>query len=188
MCLVCIPLWAGIRVNGLRPAYDSLWNMYLYALPEGCFHGDSCRLTITIDSVQPNTVYFVDAEVIRGDSLTLDIIPAKAMTGCRILSVSADTLLIDRLMFTSLPIVQLEGEFGYDYMQGRFGLQAADSLTAGRLLAKIKWRGGSTNGEGRHKRNYHVKFLADTLGGEQEVNFMGFRSSDSWILDAPRSI
>lgn len=184
LCLVCIPLWAGIRVNGLKPSYDSVWNMYLYALPERCFQGDSCRLTIKLDSVQPNTVYLVDAEVVKGDSLTLNLTPAKVMTGYRLLSVTADTLLIDRLMFTSLPIVQLEGDFGYDYLQGRFGLQDADSLTAGRLLAKIKWRGGSTNTEGRHKRNYHVKFLADTLGGEQEVNFPGFRSSDSWILDA----
>ena len=175
---------AGIRVNGLRPAYDSVWNMYLYALPQQCFQGDSCCLTITIDSVRPNTAYLVDAEVVRGDTVSLMLTSAKARKGFRILSVSADTLLVDRLMFTGLPVVQLEGDFGYDYQQGRFGLQDADSLTAGRLLAKIKWRGGSTNIEGRHKRNYHVKFLADTLGGEQEVNFLGLRSSDSWILDA----
>jgi len=43
--------------------------------------------------------------------------------------------------------------------------------------AKIKWRGGSTNTEGKHKRNYKIKF-------KEKQQFFGLKADKNWILDA----
>lgn len=43
--------------------------------------------------------------------------------------------------------------------------------------AKIKWRGGSTNTEGKHKRNYKIKF-------REKQQFFGLKADKNWILDA----
>lgn len=53
-----------------------------------------------------------------------------------------------------LPKIYLSGSFGYDYQEGNFLLILPDGTKTDTLTAKIKWRGGSTNVEGKHKRNH----------------------------------
>ena len=76
-----------------------------------------------------------------------------------------------------LPKIYLSGSFGYDYQEGNFLLILPDGTKTDTLTAKIKWRGGSTNVEGKHKRNYKIKFTDDQ-------QFFGMRSDNNWILDA----
>ena len=78
---------------------------------------------------------------------------------------------------TILPIIKLSGEFGYDYQEGYVSLIYPDGTSQDNLTAKIKWRGGSTNTEGKHKRNYKIKFTEDHT-------FFGMRNDNNWILDA----
>ena len=67
--------------------------------------------------------------------------------------------------FTNLPIVILQGEFGYDYQEGAVHMYHPDSVGCmNDMLAKIKWRGGSTNVAGKNKRNYTLKFINENLG------------------------
>ena len=76
-----------------------------------------------------------------------------------------------------LPIIYLTGHFGYDYQEGTFTLIMPDGTSKTNLKSSIKWRGGSTNAEGKHKRNYKIKFDSDQ-------QFFGFRKDNKWILDA----
>ena len=76
-----------------------------------------------------------------------------------------------------LPIIKLTGDFGYDYQDGTVSIIYPDGNSEDSLTARIKWRGGSTNAEGKHKRNYKIKFTDDH-------RFFGLRKDDSWILDA----
>ena len=55
-----------------------------------------------------------------------------------------------------LPQVYLNGSFGYEYNEGEICIVDSDTT---RLKANIKWRGGSTNSDGKHKRNYKIKML-----------------------------
>ena len=76
-----------------------------------------------------------------------------------------------------LPKVYLTGNFGNDYQQGIFSIVYADGTTEENLTANIKWRGGTTNAEGKHKRNYKIKF-------DDDHSFFGLRNDNKWILDA----
>ena len=73
-----------------------------------------------------------------------------------------------------LPIVYLKGNFGYDYQEGEIIIVDSDTT---KLKANIKWRGGSTNSDGKHKRNYKIKL-------DEDISLLGLREDNSWILDA----
>ena len=73
-----------------------------------------------------------------------------------------------------LPQVYLNGSFGYEYNEGEICIVDSDTT---RLKANIKWRGGSTNSDGKHKRNYKIKLSED-------VSLLGLREDNNWILDA----
>lgn len=77
----------------------------------------------------------------------------------------------------SLPIIKLTGNFGYDYQEGTVTILYPDGSSNDNLSARIKWRGGTTNVEGKHKRNYKIKF-------NEDHNFFGMRNDNNWILDA----
>ena len=76
-----------------------------------------------------------------------------------------------------LPVIKLTGNFGYDYQDGTVSIIFPDGRTQESLTARIKWRGGTTSSEDKHKRNYKIKFTEDH-------SFFGLRNDDSWILDA----
>lgn len=86
--------------------------------------------------------------------------------------------------FTFLPILIMNGDFGYDYANGELSLLMPDDKDSQtEMNAKVKWRGQTTNVEGKHKRNYHIKFL-DAEGNKQDRKFFGLRNDNSWLLDA----
>lgn len=76
-----------------------------------------------------------------------------------------------------LPIIKLTGNFGYEYQEGKVSIYFIDGTSQELLTANIKWRGGSTNTEEKHKRNYKIKFTED-------YSFFGLRKDNNWILDA----
>lgn len=98
-------------------------------------------------------------------------------------SVAEYTAQHPEVRFTFLPIVVLSGDFGYDYTPGTVKVVMPDGTGNVALTAKLKWRGGSTNTDGKHKRNYHIKFVgADGL--KEDHKFFGLRKDNSWLLDA----
>lgn len=87
------------------------------------------------------------------------------------------------ITFTFLPILDLQGDFGYDYAKGQIALYVPDTALPITSSIKAKWRGGSTNTPDKHKRNYKIKTLNEK-GKSQDVAFLGMREDNNWILDA----
>lgn len=88
-----------------------------------------------------------------------------------------------QLTFTFLPLLVMEGTFGYDYAQGNISLLSPDAAEPTNSFAKVKWRGGTTNTADKHKRNYKIKTLNEK-GKKQEISLLGMREDNNWILDA----
>ena len=76
-----------------------------------------------------------------------------------------------------IPVLKLTGEFGYDYQDAIVSLYMPDGTSIENMSGKIKWRGGTTNVDGKHKRNYKIKF-------DEDHQFFGLRTDNKWILDA----
>lgn len=77
---------------------------------------------------------------------------------------------------TTIPVVRISGNFGYEYQEGTMSIYA-DGEKKENLKGKIKWRGNSTNTGDKHKRNY-------TINLEEDVKILGMRKDNKWILDA----
>ena len=76
-----------------------------------------------------------------------------------------------------IPILKLTGDFGYEYQEGTVTLLMPNGTSIEKISGKIKWRGGTTNAEDKHKRNYKIKL-------DKEQQFFGMRKDNNWILDA----
>lgn len=158
VCLLLLnntPVQAQLHLNGKKIAYDSLTNTYLATIPEHLFGYDYiCNIKendnteYTFHNIQANKKYTIK---IKDDNLNI--------------------------FFTYLPVIELEGYFGYEYNEGNVVYNNPDSSTVKILSANIKWRGASTNTEDKHKRNYKIKFIDNQC-------FFNLRSDDNWILDA----
>ena len=77
----------------------------------------------------------------------------------------------------SIPVLVLRGTFSNEYQNGTVEFYSSQGTTPVSYEAKIKWRGGSTNTEGKHKRNYKIKF-------KDKQQFFGLKADKNWILDA----
>ena len=77
----------------------------------------------------------------------------------------------------SIPVLVLRGTFSGEYQNGTVDFYSSQGATPVSYEAKIKWRGGSTNTEGKHKRNYKIKF-------KEKQQFFGLKADKNWILDA----
>lgn len=77
----------------------------------------------------------------------------------------------------SIPVLVLRGTFSSEYQNGTVDFYSSQGVTPVSYEAKIKWRGGSTNTEGKHKHNYKIKF-------KEKQQFFGLKADKNWILDA----
>ena len=77
----------------------------------------------------------------------------------------------------SIPVLVLRGTFSSEYQNGTVDFYSSHGAIPVSYEAKIKWRGGSTNTEGKHKRNYKIKF-------REKQQFFGLKADKNWILDA----
>lgn len=176
---VSTPSFSQFRLNGVEPFYDKATKLFLFSISEGLWGKewiadveiceDSNWETITIDGVAAGQG-FVFKDIEGGKSYQIE-----ASTG--------EGTKAFRLQFTYLPILHFEsGLFGREYVDDKAVVQA-DGVLSEVMDVKVKWRGGTTNGEGKNKRNYKVKCL-DGGGGKMNRTFFGLRSDNTWILDA----
>mgnify|MGYP002521431852 CR=1 FL=1 len=179
-CLTAsLPIHAQFLVNGKRTVYDKRSNTYLINIPEKNF-GKNYPATITLepDSAwshlkleENDTEYGYTFKQVEADK-TYQL---QAKRGNQDINA--------KIAFTFLPIIDLQGNFGYNFANGRLSLLAPDNSEPIITLLKAKWRGGSTNTENRHKRNYKIKIL-NSEGKSQDISFLGMREDNNWILDA----
>ncbi len=184
--VVAVLLWCGFSVdaqviiNGVRPFADEGSNMLLYSVPKSTFGTDFTA------QVQVDTASNWQNITVAGQPLTNNPITFSAVSGDKFYVVRAienGKLVVKHLMFTFLPIIAIDGDMGYDFVDTHVTLMDPDGTTDEAMLAQVKWRGGYTNTEGRHKRNYSIKFI-DENGDKQNRKLLGLRRDNHWKLDA----
>ena len=174
---------ADLRIGGHPVAYSKSTNIYLCPIPLSAFDRDMtatvsyslksgyANLTIDGQETESGTIHTF-ANVSGGKNYTLTF------------TANNGTTISQLLTFTSLPVVQIYGSFNNSYSDGYITVTEPDKTAAKELLnMKAKWRGGITNGDNKHKRNYHVK-LKDENGDKLEKKFFGLRNDNSWILES----
>lgn len=185
VALICLMTafasWAqSINISGHKAVQDSINNIWLCSVPHDCF-GSDWAASVETDSTWTKLV-------IDGTSVTAeDTFTFQAIEGGKQYPFTAqcgDETVSGNITFTWLPVLEVNGEFGNEYTLGTVSLNAPDiSSSKEDMLAKLKWRGGVTNTNGKHKRNYHIKFV-DANGDKQNRRLLGMRKDNHWKLDA----
>ena len=172
-----------LRIDGRPVLFAESIGLYLCPIPLSKFGTDltatisymqseGCGNLVIDDEEQPAGTSHTFASVEGGKNYTLKVTDAMGR------EVSYP------LTFTSLPVVEIYGSFNNSYSDGYITVTEPDKTAAKELLnMKAKWRGGITNGDNKHKRNYHVK-LKDENGDKLEKKFFGLRNDNSWILES----
>lgn len=173
--LLTSSLLAQIMIDGIVPFHDSESRRYLLSIQESLWgkdyhghidseYGTAEEITINRETVQDNTFIFHN---INADSR---------------FNITVGNSMPNELSFTYLPIIHIEGDFGYEYCNATVTLQSSGQYPVV-MKALIKWRGGATNVPGKNKRNYKIKFI-DENGEKKDYRFFGLRKDNIWILDA----
>ena len=188
---------AQFKVDGHDIIYNNSEGTFMCPIPDSLFGYDYSAV------IQTETIYqtkLVDGvwtlDTLRWDSLQLgadiylpqDTVVFSHIAGGKIYRIKAyysdGSTRMYPVTFTNLPIVRLQGQFSNDYSEGNVMLLSPDTTVPfEQMKAKIKWRGGSTNGANKHKRNYNIKFL-DYNGKKYKRQFFGLRTNNHWILNA----
>lgn len=180
VCLVTsIPSFAQFTINGRSVIYDKVSDTYMVSIPENAF-GTDYEASIALNATAGWSNLSIEGTDIA-DNYTF-----KQVEGNKIYKIHAqegDKEINTQLTFTFLPLLVMEGTFGYDYAQGNISLLSPDAAEPTNSFAKVKWRGGSTNTADKHKRNYKIKTLNEK-GKKQEISLLGMREDNNWILDA----
>lgn len=172
MSIVSTAVCAQIRIDGRRVLYDGKSNTMLATILETDFN-KSKRYTVELEEGWSNLK--INGTTVNSSYYFNSI---KAGKTYPITIRNKDQYVItSNITFTFLPIMLIEGDFGYEYQEGKVSLYSPDGEVNDTLSATLKWRGGSTNIDGKHKRNYKIKF-------DDDYQFFGLRKDNNWILDA----
>lgn len=180
LCLaISIPSYAQFTINGKNIIYDKQNDTYMASIPEDAF-GKDYEAIILLDIASDWSDLSIDGTQIAY-SYTF-----KQVEGNKLYSIHArkgNKEINTKITFTFLPLLVLQGSFGYDYAQGSLSLYSPDATEPTLSLIKAKWRGGTTNTADKHKRNYKIKSL-NFKGKGQDISLLGMREDNNWILDA----
>ena len=166
-------LQAQLMIGGRQASYDRLTSTYLITVPESNFNQD---ITLTVSKDDNCRQIIINGRNVENNSFTFQNISSNNYFTVTFIQNNglADSRFIK---FTFLPIIQLNGSFGYDYQDGTMLLYEPDKANADTMQASIKWRGSTTNTPDKHKRNYKIKLKEDR-------KLLGLRNDNNWILDA----
>lgn len=180
LCLaISIPSYAQFTINGKHIIYDKQNDTYMACIPEDAF-GKDYEAIILLDIASDWSDLSIDGTQIAY-SYTF-----KQVEGNKLYSIHArkgNNEINTKITFTFLPLLVLQGSFGYDYAQGSMSLYSSDATEPTISLIKAKWRGGSTNTADKHKRNYKIKSI-NFKGKSQDISLLGMREDNNWIMDA----
>ena len=163
---------AQFSINGHTVPFDSQTNTWLATIAETLFGNDN-QLTVSLQDRWEQIT--INDETVNGQ-YTFKQLTADSSYPATVTDADGHSL-TGVIRFTFLPLIQLKGEFVYDYQDGRVIIAHPEHDADSSYTAKIKWRGGTTNAEGKHKRNYNIKF-------EKDVKLFDMRSDNNWMLDA----
>lgn len=181
--LTAIAAQAQFTLDLQRPVLDSLTQTWLCPISRAAFGTDARMRFDFADTTAVWTNVVIDNQPVkRGDTVNFTAIAGNRSYPITATDTAGNTI-SGNICFTYHPVLELIGEFGYNYVNGTvIANQAGQAPTE--MFAKLKWRGASTNSELRHKRNYHIKFLNPADSSKVDRTFFGLRQDNSWILDA----
>ena len=182
LLLTGIGTWAqSFSIGGHRTVFDSRYNMWLCTIPQEHFGNDWTTTINYVDTLV--TEIMIEGNAIGGGgTVTFEGIGSGKEYEAAVYV--GDDLITGKIAFTWLPIVELNGDFGNEYAYGTVTVQEPDSAMAEPLMAKLKWRGISTNKPKSNKRNYRIKFVNKDDSTKENHRFFGLRNDNCWILDA----
>ena len=174
----------NLCIDGRSMAYAKSIGLYLATVDESVF-GNDYSATITYDKKDGWDNLVIDGtEVASGDTYTFHGVMAGDTYTFSCSKDDGMASVTQTITFTALPVVRINGSFNNNYSEGYIQVfEPTVNEMAEVLSMKAKWRGGITNGDSKHKRNYHVK-LKDADGNKLEKKFFGLRNDNSWILEA----
>lgn len=176
--LALLPTYAlsQINIGGHIASYDHLTQTWLATIPEEMFGQDN-QLSVQLDDGYAQMIIGQDTILPATNRQHLFKTICADSAYVTTVTNTIGEVITGHIQFTFLPIVRLQGEFGYDYQEGTVTIATPDLTKDNIYSAKVKWRGGTTNLPDRHKRNYKIKFNDD-------VELFGMRSDNNWMLDA----
>lgn len=178
--LSVISIHAQFTVNGKVPVYDKNTQTYLISIPKKTFNKDYEANFILQNDTEWRDLT-IDGQSVSNSFYTFHQVSANKLY-CLTAYQNNDE--IKRyITFTYLPILNIKGTFGYEYTNGNMFLSLPDTDSSEQILIKAKWRGGSTNTAGKHKRNYKIKTINEN-GKSKDYSLLGMRKDNNWILDA----
>lgn len=181
------PLAKGLKnlcIGGSTVAYAESLGLYLGTISEQAF-GSSPVATITYEKREGWGNLTINGTAVPSGS-TYQFAKVEAGKTYKLAVSKSDGTAREGqdITFTALPVVKLYGTFNDNYSNGYIQVIEPGTETPAELMnMKAKWRGGITNSNGKHKRNYHVKLL-DADGQKLEKKFFGLRNDNSWILES----
>ena len=168
-----------LNIGGHRAPLDTLNHRWLCSVPQSMFGQD---FTATVDfGDELGFVYIEDELVNNGDEVTFEMVEGGKEYAVTVQL--GDSLYSGAITFTWLPLVELFGNITRDYIYTEMYISEPDSTNAELMKAKIKTRGIATDADGKHKRNYSIKFINED-STKCNRRFFGLRNDNSWILDA----
>lgn len=171
--------YAQFTINEKPIVYDKTTNTYMISIPESAF-GKDYPAAIALDTDSAWTNLNINGQNIEGFYTFQGI---EANKEYQLKAEKNKNTIHAKITFTFLPILKMEGDFGYDYANGTISLYTPDDAENTSSYIKAKWRGGSTNTPDKHKRNYKIKTLNEK-GKSKDISFLGMREDNNWILDA----
>lgn len=168
-----------IRLDGQKAVHDKRSNVWLCSIPQDHF-GNDWTATVRLDSTC-NSLVIDGITILDGEQFTFAGIEGGKQYPFT--TIAGEDTIAGAITFTWLPVLELNGDFGNEYVTGTVTLNAPDpTQTKEDLLAKLKWRGGITNTGDKHKRNYHIKFINEN---DEKVNrrMLDLRKDNHWKLD-----
>ena len=172
----------GLTIDGRNLVWVESLDLYLCTVPLEKFD-DTYKARIAYEQREGYGVLNIDGVNVSPDTdYTFATLRPQREYVFRI-KANDGTTIQKNVTFTSLPVVKMYGSFNYDYLPGSIAVNEPDKTAPELMQMKAKWRGGITNGSGKHKRNYHVKLL-DENGDKKETSFFGLRNDNSWILES----
>ncbi|MCM1108872.1 MAG: CotH kinase family protein [Clostridium sp.] len=170
----------ALSLGGHAPVYDQMSSVYYCTVPDECLKDDAYTATVGFRLKEPYTTLSVDGvEVESGSEYTF-----RGITGGRekMITLSGNGQeATATVVFTSLPLVEINGTFDETYRDATIRVTEPDVFGADTVMrSRIRWRGATTRS--RNKKQYAVK-LYDDGGASRDVSFFGLRSDNNWILD-----
>jgi len=173
----------GLSIDGHAPVWVESLDLYLCSIPQE-YLGNEMKARIDYELRDGYSQLQIERKAVAaGTDYQFSTLRPGRTYRFTVKDADGNTAVEKNITFTSLPVVKIYGSFNNDYQPGSIIVHEPDKDIPEMLGMKAKWRGGITNGNGKHKRNYHVKLL-DAEGNKLEKKFFGLRNDNSWILES----